>query len=315
MTYQMLEMQNSKQVMEIGNTQTNLEVNGSALNQDFFQDDKAIQKKQQRTKVSTKKPRKVKTPYSPTKIKARNYLSNISYSRICDDEFKNLSFIADALSFMTMDLKPFFFKMTYGDENDIEMIKMLWEDCLPKSYLLYLKKTENFELINSEKSNFKTTKNLVQQYMCSSENCQHLINSFQRYHDIYQYIYSHVFPKTYSRKVGFSKQVQFTQQFNSWKQKMQQSYLKTSFNYTTEQIRHPMEQKPIEINIYDDIEFTADVVNEKPLPAVPKNYPDRFLYAPTMVGNEDFDRKFKLPKQKKQKTTADIQNEKKNIGG
>ena len=45
MAYQMLEMQNSKQVMEIGNTQTNLEVNGSALNQDFFQDDNAIQKK------------------------------------------------------------------------------------------------------------------------------------------------------------------------------------------------------------------------------------------------------------------------------
>ena len=111
--------------------------------------------------------------------------------------------------------------MTYGDENDIEMIKMLWEDCLPKSYLLYL--FIYFELINSEKSNFKTIKNLVQQYMRSSENCQHLINSFQRYHDIYQYIYSHVFPKTYSKKAGFSKQVQFTQHFNSWKQKMQHS--------------------------------------------------------------------------------------------
>ena len=210
-----------------------------------------------------------------------------------------------------MDLKPFLKKMKYGDENDIEMIKMLWEDCLPNSYLLHLKKPENFELINSEKSNFKTIKNLVQKYMCSSENCQHLINSFQRYHDIYQYIYSHVFPKTYSKKAGFSKQVQFTQQFNSWKQKMQQSYLKTPFNYTTEQIRHPVEQKPIEINIYDDIEFKADVVDEKPLPVVPKNSPDRFLYAPTMVGNEDFDRKFKLPKQKKQKTTAEIENEKK----
>ena len=107
MAYQMLEMQNSKQAMEIGNTQTNLEVNGSVLNQDFFQDDNTIQKKQKR-KISTKKPRKVKTPYSPTKIKARNYLSNISYSRICEEDFKNLSFIADALSFITMDLKHFF---------------------------------------------------------------------------------------------------------------------------------------------------------------------------------------------------------------
>ena len=129
------------------------------------------------------------------------------------------------------------------------MIKFLWEECLPKTYLLYLKKPENFELINSEKSNFKTIKNLVQHYMSISENCQSLINSFHKHHDIYQYIYSHVFPKTYSKKAGFWKQVQFTQQFDSWKQKMQQSCLKTPFNYTTDQMRHNMEQKSIEISM------------------------------------------------------------------
>ena len=52
MAYQMLEMQNEKQVMEIGNSQQSLEVNGSALNQDFFQDDKTIQKKQRKAKKS-----------------------------------------------------------------------------------------------------------------------------------------------------------------------------------------------------------------------------------------------------------------------
>ena len=108
-----------------------------------------------------------------------------------------------------------------------------------------------------------------------AENCQQLILAFQKYHDIYQYIYSHLFPKTYSKKTGFSKKVQFTQHFNSWKQKkMQQSYVKTPFNYTSEQFQHPMEQKPItnEINIYDDLEFRADVVDEKQL-QVPNNSP------------------------------------------
>ena len=180
----------------------NREVNGSVLNQDFFQDDNTIQKKQKR-KISTKKPRKVKTPYSPTKIKARNYLSNISYSPICEDDFKNLSFIADKLSFITMDLKPFFIKITYGDERDIDMIKFLWEECLPKTYLLYLKKPENFELINSEKSNFKTIKILVQQYMSVSENCQYLINSFQKHHDIYQYIIRMFFRRPILKKLVF----------------------------------------------------------------------------------------------------------------
>ena len=275
-------------------------------------------KKKQQRKAKKSKPRQIKTPYSPTKIKARNYLSNIAYSRICDGDFKNLSFIADALTFITMELEPFCLKMTYGDENDIEMIKMLWEECLPNSFLLYLKKPENFELVYSEKANFKAVKNIVGQYMRVAENCQQLILTFQKYHDIYQYIYSHLFPKTYSKKTGFSKKVQFTQHFNSWKQKKtQQSYVKIPFNYTSEQFRHPMEQEPItnEINIYDDLEFRADIADEKQL-QVPNNSPaekvvDRFLYAPTMVGNEDFDKKFKLPKQKKQKTNADIQAEKK----
>ena len=104
MAYQMLEMQNAKQVMEIGNSQQSIEVNGSALNQEFFQDDNDIQKK---IRVKKVKARKNKTPYLPTKIKARNYLSNISYSRICDGDFKNMSFIADALTFITMDLNAF----------------------------------------------------------------------------------------------------------------------------------------------------------------------------------------------------------------
>ena len=143
-----------------------------------------------------------------------------------------------------MKLKPFFSKMTYGDENDIEMIKMLWEECLTNSYLLYLKKPENFELIYSEKANFKAVKNIVGQYMRVAENCQQLILAFQKYHDIYQYIYSH--PKTYSKKTGFSKKVQFTQYFNSWKQKkMQQSYVKTPFNYTSEQFRLHIEHQYI----------------------------------------------------------------------
>ena len=45
MAYQMLEMQNQKQVTEIGNLQQSTEVNGSALNQDFFQDEKVVSPK------------------------------------------------------------------------------------------------------------------------------------------------------------------------------------------------------------------------------------------------------------------------------
>ena len=147
MAYQMLQFANqlpqmpSKQDMEIGNNFPNTEVSRNQLNQDFFQDNKDIPKKKER---KAKTVRKNKTPYSPTKIKARNFLSNIAYSRICEKEFSNICFVADALTYITMDLKQFFLNTTYFDANEREMVKMLWEERLPQGYYNYIKSPENF---------------------------------------------------------------------------------------------------------------------------------------------------------------------------
>ena len=110
MAYQMLEFENYlpqtvKQGTETEILQQSTEVNGSQLNQDFCQDNKDIPKKRER---KAKTARKNKTPYFPTKIKARNFLSNISYSRVCENDFRNACFVADVLTYITMNLKPFF---------------------------------------------------------------------------------------------------------------------------------------------------------------------------------------------------------------
>ena len=44
-----------------------------------------------------------------------------------------------------MDLKPFFINTTYFETENRKMIKMLWEECLPKHFYNYVKKPENFE--------------------------------------------------------------------------------------------------------------------------------------------------------------------------
>ena len=291
-------MQTPKQAMEIRNLQQNTEVNGSVSNQEFFVDNKDIAKKKER---KARKERKSKTPYSPTKIKARNFLSNIAYSRICDGDFSNMSFVANALVYITMDLKPFFLKMTYFDPEDIEMVKMLWEMCLLDSYLNYLKKPENFELPYSEKITFKQVKDIVGQYICIPQCWRELSACFKQKHVILQYVYSHLFPKTYANKLGCQKKIQFRRCLASWNEKKKM-------------------QSPItkEIDIYDDLEFKADVVdtktkkptagNEAELPysaADPPAASERFLYAPTMVGIKSFDKKYKLPKQKKPKKTSE----------
>ena len=58
----------------------------------FFQDDNDAPKK--------KKIKDTKSNCSSTKVKARNLLTNLSYRRYKQQDFNNLSFIIDILSFL-----------------------------------------------------------------------------------------------------------------------------------------------------------------------------------------------------------------------
>ena len=64
-----------------------------------------------------------------------------------------------------MDLKPFVLNTTYAERESRDMIKMLWEKCMPKSFYEHIKKPENFTLLNSEKLTFKHAKNIVHSYI------------------------------------------------------------------------------------------------------------------------------------------------------
>ena len=59
------------------------------LNQDIFLDDKAIKN------------------YSSTKIKARYFLTNVSYNRITTADYKNNNFVIDCFTFLILYLNPF----------------------------------------------------------------------------------------------------------------------------------------------------------------------------------------------------------------
>ena len=242
-----------------------------------------------------------------------------------------------------MDVKPFFLEMTYFDPKDLEMVKMLWEECVPKTYSDFLKQPENFELLYSDELTFKQVKAIVGIYMMHPGAWKDLIAYFRKCHVIYQYVYSHLFPKTLANKAGFQKRVQFIICLENWSQKKTMESLgKNPFNFavgTAE--RHPYKQRPItnEIQILDDLEFKADTVDTKksadvltnpsagpesvpPYPSVdPPVANPRFVYAPTMVGIKTLIRninclsKKKLPKQKKlpKKSRLKNKNLKKNL--
>ena len=69
------------------------------------------------------------------------------------------------LSYIVMNLKPFFLTTTYSDPEQQEMVKMLWEKCLPTKFYEHVKTPKNFEIWNSGKLNFNQAKQIVYTYV------------------------------------------------------------------------------------------------------------------------------------------------------
>ena len=73
----------------------------------FFSDDNAVTK--QTPLIPKKKIRRnLKSNYSTTKVKARNFLTNALYNRVKQEDFDNKSFVVDCYSFTLLFLNLFF---------------------------------------------------------------------------------------------------------------------------------------------------------------------------------------------------------------
>ena len=244
MAYQILEFPQTNELMEVSmqmeTLKVNSELNGNQPDQNFCQDDNDIPKK---------KKKKSKTFYSPTKIKARNYLSNISYRRVSDKDFVHAGFIIDMLTYIVMDLKLFFLNTAYSEEENRDMIKMLWEKYLPKRFYDHVKLPENFQLLNSGKINFKQAKGIVHSYVQLPDVWQEMLKYVKDHHSNYQYVYSLLFPKNYlqTNKRGIKHRNNFALCFTEWEnEELAQQRGKNPFNFNVPNVeRHPYEQKPI----------------------------------------------------------------------
>ena len=258
--------------------ETNLNQSGNQQGQDFFLDDKDVPKK-------TKRNKRAKTPYSSTKMKARNFLTNISYRRVSDKDFKNINFIIDLLSYILLYVKPFFLHLTYADKEQGNMVKMLWEKCLPARFYEHVKKTDNFFILNSGKLNYNQAKNIVISYIRQADVWKELTEMIINRQKVYQYVFSTVFPITYLQvnKYGIKIRNDFSLCFSEWlnenikKEQLKQLGKKTANYANDDKERHPYEQKPIKND-----------ENKENIPPV------SYKQSPLMA-KIDFDKKYALP--------------------
>ena len=91
--------------------------------------------------------------YSPTRIKSRNFLSNISYTGINKGDFYNENFILDVFILLVKNLNPFSLQQKTADRLKHEMVYMLWRECITSEFYRYICQDENFKYLNGRDVN------------------------------------------------------------------------------------------------------------------------------------------------------------------
>ena len=190
--------------------------------------------------------------YSPTRIKSRNFLSNISYTGVNKKDFYNENFILDIFVLLVKNLNPFSLSRKVSDKTKHEMFDMVWRECIPVDFYRYICEENNFIYLNGRDVAHPGVLEIVGKFIDQKkENLRMLQEYLARYKDIYQYVYSHVFPEIYttSERRGFDLKSNFHILFKSYRDKQlmrQHATVKNLSNYEdVKKEASEYEQKPI----------------------------------------------------------------------
>ena len=158
------------------------------LNQDIFSDDKAIKK-----------------GYSSTKIKARNFLTNVSYNRIKTTDYKNKDFVIDCFTFLLLYLNPFYLERKFESEIEREFVNTLWTFLMPSNLYTYICQSENMKTLNKIKIKYQDAKDILLDFLKEESNNNddvgfNVLSSFlEKDAILYQFLYGNLFLKCFSR--------------------------------------------------------------------------------------------------------------------
>ena len=152
------------------------------LNQNIFLDDKAIKN------------------YSSTKVKARNFLTNVSYNRITTADYKNNNFVIDCFTFLILYLNPFYLERKFETNVEREFVNTLWMFLMPGNLYSYITQNENMKTLNKIKIKYQDAKEIVIGFIKNDQNNLSVLSEFLEKNAIlYQFLYGNLFPKCFCR--------------------------------------------------------------------------------------------------------------------
>ena len=216
------------------------------------QENQQDQNSSQDNNVVPKKEIKRRSDYSNTKVKTRNLLTNVSYRRFKQSDFHNSSFIVDILSFLVQNFNPVNLDIKLDLEKERDMVKFLWDECIPHEFLTFLYKEKYYEEISQPNLTYQKANNIVKNYLVENpQSCDQWKYKIEEKFNLIHYIYSSLFSKIYNRTntFGIKRKSNFDFNFQLWKRKKIQknaTLAKNSANYKN-RVVEKNEQQPVDI--------------------------------------------------------------------
>ena len=168
------------------------------------QENQQDQNSSQDNNVVPKKEIKRQSDYSNTKVKTRNLLTNVSYRRFKQSDFHNSSFIVDILSFLVQNFNPVNLDIKLDLEKERDMVKFLWDECIPHEFVTFLCKEKHYEEISKINLTYQKANNIVKEYLVENpQRIKQLKCKIEEKFNLIHYIYSSLFSKTYNRTNTF----------------------------------------------------------------------------------------------------------------
>ena len=182
------------------------------LSLDIFSDNKDLKKQE----------KKEKKKYSSTKVKARNFLTNISYNGIKSKDYENRTFVIDIFAYLIFYFNPYNINGKFESDLERSYINILWLQFLPQNFYIFVLKKENIQLLSKKNAKFQDAVEIIKLFIenADKENTtqeeQYNILKFYltKYIKMYQFIFANLFPKSYSKFNG--RGIENNIEFNSY---------------------------------------------------------------------------------------------------
>ena len=202
------------------------------LNQNIFLDDKAIKK------------------YNNSKVKARNFLSNVSYNRITKLDYRNQNFVVDCFTFLILYLNPFYLERKFESNVEREFINVLWLFLMPNNLYDYIHQNDNMTTLIKLKVKYPDAKKIILDFLKHDQgNLKVLSNYLEKNGILYQFLYGNLFPKCFCRVNDYGVKAKLL--FNTYYQNfnVQKKVINWQHNILKEEEEEKEEKKQQKIQI------------------------------------------------------------------